>query len=95
MLLFTGLVLFGGLLFTGLVLFGGLLFTGLVLFRRLLYAGFTVSIFMFLTSYLLCLSDEVGLVLGDAPHGLKDDSQVIADGELVIELTAGPSTLHL
>ena len=47
------------------------------------------------TEHLLCLLYEVGLVFGDGPHGFEDDGKVIADGELVVELTAGSSALHI
>ena len=47
------------------------------------------------TEHSLCLLYEVGLVFGDGPHGFEDDGKVIANGELVVELTAGSGALHI
>ena len=47
------------------------------------------------TKHSLCFLYEVHLVFGDGPHGLENDSKVVADGELVVELTAGSCALHL
>ncbi len=43
----------------------------------------------------LGLVDDGDLVDGRVPHGLDDDGDVVADGELVVELRGGPGLLNI
>lgn len=44
---------------------------------------------------LLCLLYHVELMLWGLPHGLEDDTEMVADGELVIKLIAGSCGFNL
>lgn len=45
--------------------------------------------------YVLCFLDDLGLVHWDFPEGAEDNTDVVANGELVIELTARAGRLNV
>ena len=47
------------------------------------------------SKHVLCFLDDLSLVCGYLPQGAEDDTDVVADRELVVELTAGAGRLNV